>query len=279
MATNKSPWLLNLGGADKPLLLPGKVQAGTSQAIKAGEICTYNETSGYFVPVDAVADQAYSLAIAAEEQKAADLARYMDFIMLRPDDVFEFALAAAASIALGDALTLTASQSQQLTRDVDGTVVATSVNVDNYPQTGTTLRSKSYAQVIFHPQFSYYCKNIMQLNLKKVITTAAAYTLKLEDCGAIISTKGDADGVALTAPEAVVPVGWFVDVFCGADTAVSFDPKPDTAKVYIKGAAQAAGKYVSVTDIGDYLRLVWDGTDWLAMFSVSGADADISVEG
>ena len=83
-AVNKFPFVKNLRGAEM-LVFPGKVQAGSTQAIKAGEICTFNETAGYFVPVDAVADRHYSLAIAYEEQKAADLARYMNFIALRPN--------------------------------------------------------------------------------------------------------------------------------------------------------------------------------------------------
>lgn len=278
MATNKSPWAKNLNGADGPLLMPGKVQAGSSQEIKMGEICTYNETSGYFQPVDAVADQVYSLAIAAEEQKAADSARYMDFIMLRDSDVFEFQLAAAASIVLGDALELTASQSQQLTRDVDGNGVATSVGMDNYPQTGTTMRSKSYAQCVFHREFSYYYKNVLQVGLKKIMAKTAAYTLTLEDCGAIITNKGASGSVTLTAPNAVVPVGYHFRQSVMADQAFVFDPKPDTAQAYVKGAAQTAGNYTSITDIGDFIDWVWDGTDWLGTASISGADADITIE-
>jgi hypothetical protein len=33
-----------------------------------------------------------------------------------------------------------------------------------------------------------------------------------------------------------------------------------------------------MTDIGDYAMLLWDGTDWLAINSISGADGDITVE-
>ena len=93
-AVNLYPWVRNLNGTDKPLILPGKVQAGSTAAIKRGEICTFNETSGYFIPANAVADSQYSLAIANEEQKSTDLERYMEFIMLRKEDVFEITLAA-----------------------------------------------------------------------------------------------------------------------------------------------------------------------------------------
>lgn len=279
MASNKYPWVKNLDGADKPQIFPGKVQAGSTQEIKRGEICVFNETSGYWVPVDAVADYGYSLAIANEEQKSDGLARYMEFIALRLGDVFEYELDASAQIELGDGLELTASNSQKLTRDVDGNAVAHVVGIDNYPEEGTTLGYRSYAQVVFNPEFSYWEKNVRGKNLVKVMAKTADYTLKVEDCGAIVTNKGASGTVVITAPNAVVPVGWNVKLACMAAQAFRFDPKPDTAKVYIAGAANTAGKYASVTDEGDFMHLVWDGTDWLCYASISGADGDISIEG
>lgn len=278
MATNKSPWVKNLHGDVVPLVISMKAAAGTTRTFKMGEILTYNENSGVVTAVDAVADASYSLVIAAEEQKATDPARYVPCYMLRDGDVFEFALATAAQVAYGNGLSLTASQSQQLTVDVDGVAVAMSVGTDNVPQVGTTLLSKSYVQAVFHPEFSYWYKNVMQKNLKKVMAKTAAYTLTLEDNGAIITNKGASGSVTVTAPTSVVPVGYHVFLAAMADQALVFDPKPDTAKVYIKGAAQTAGYYFSVTDIGDFAQLVWDGTDWLAFGSISGADADITIE-
>ena len=278
MATNQSPWVGSLDGATKPLILPGKVQAGSTAAIKRGEICVYNETAGYFVPANAVADNAYSLAIAAEEQKADDSARYMDFYMPRMGDVWELALSAAAAVELGDALTLVASESQQLTRDVDGAVAAVSVSTDNYPDVGVTLTNKSYVRAVVHPEYSYYYKNILQAGLKKVLTKISAYTLTLEDCGAIISTKGASGSVTITAPNAVVPVGWHVTLFVGAAQPLVFDPKPDGSKLIVKGAINDAGKHMSMTDEGDFAEVVWDGTDWLVVSSPSAADADITIE-
>ena len=277
MATNKYPWVKNLNGID-PLIVPMKAAAGSTRTFKAGEILTYNENAGVVTAVDAVADAAFSLVIAAEEQKAADPARYIPCFMLREDDVFEFDLATAAAVAYGDGLTLTASQSQQLTRDVDGVAVAFSVGTDNVPQVGTTLMTKAKVQCIFHPEFSYWKKNVLQKNLKKVLAKTAAYTLTLEDNGAIVTNKGASGSVTLTAPNGLVPVGYHVFLAVMADQVLIFDPKPDTAKVYIKGAAQTAGNYISMTDIGDYAMLVWDGTDWLAVNSPSAADADITIE-
>jgi len=279
MAVNKYPWIRNLMGAPKPLIIMGLVQAGSTQEIKRGEICTFNETATYFQPVDAEADKAYSLAIANEEQKAAGLARYMEFMAIRKYDVFEFQLAAARQCVLGDNLKLTASDAQKLTYDADGDGVAHVVGIQNYPEEGTTLGSISYAEVAFNPAFSYFEKNMIPANLQKVLIITDDYAPTLEDCGALICSKGDAGSSTVTMPNGVVPVGWWVDLLVGADQVLVIDPKPDTAQIYIKGAAQAAGKYISMTDIGDFAKLVWDGTDWLASVSLSGADADITVEG
>lgn len=278
MADNKYPWVKHLEGAYKPQIFPGKVQAGSTQAIKRGEICAFNETSGYWVPVDAAADYAYPLAIANEEQKSDDSERYMEFLALRLGDVFEFEIDSSAQVELGDGMELTASDSQKLTRDVDGNAVAHVVGIDNYPETGTTLGYRTYAQVVFNAEFSYWEKNVRGKNLVKVMAKTEAYTLKLEDCGAIVTNKGADGAVVITAPNAVVPVGWNVKLACMAGQELRFVPKPETAQVYIKGAAQAAGKYASVTDEGDFMHLVWDGTDWLCYASISGADADITIE-
>jgi hypothetical protein len=260
------------------MIIPGLVQAGSTQAIKRGEICVYNETSTYWVPANAVADAKYSLAIANEEQKAGDSARYMEFIALREGDVFEFVLAAAGSLAVGSALTLTASDSQKLTYDADGQAVAFYVARANYPESGTSIQSITYAQVCFNPEYSYLYKNILQRGLKKVIAATAAYTLLLEDNGAIITNKGATGSVTITAPNATVPIGWHIYLAAMAAQVLVFDPKPDTASVIVKGGIQTAGKYISITDEGDFVHLVWDGTDWLAFASISGADADITVE-
>jgi hypothetical protein len=277
MAVNKYPWLRNIHGANEPLIIMGKVQAGSTQEIKRGEICTFNETSGNFVPADAAADGTlYTLAIANEEQKAADLARYMEFIAIREGDVFEFALGAAAQAAYGDGYEI--SDSQTLAADPDGNAIAFVVGRQNYPQVGTTLVSISYAEFSFHRECSYLYKNMVPQNVQKVMAKTAAYTLLFEDNGAIVTNKGASGAVVITAPNAVVPIGWHVKLAAMAAQALRFDPKPDTAKVYIKGGAQTAGKYVGITDEGDFMHLVWDGTDWLCYASISGADADVDVE-
>lgn len=275
MAVNKYPFVKNLGGDTKPLLFPGLVQAGSTATIKRGEICVYDETTGYWVAANAVADCIYGLAIANEEQKSTDVARYMEFMALREDDVFEFALDAAAQVALGDGLTLTASDSQTLTRNVDGNAVAFVVGIANYPESGTTLRSISSAQVIFSPVFSYWMQRVLKNRLYKVISKAASYTLKIEDCGAVVIVTNTA---TITLPEANVPIGWNVKLVLGAAVVMTVDPKPDTAGIIIKGAEpHTAGNTVTVTDGSDFMELVWDGTNWIAVNSISGADGDITL--
>lgn len=273
-AVNRSPWIRNLSGAPV-LIFPGKVQAGSTQAIKKGEICTYDETSGYFIPLDAVADCRYSLAIANQEQKADNLERYMEFIALRPDDVFEFVLDASAQIALGDGLKPTASDSQKLTRDVDGNAIAFSVAIDNYPEVGTAMLYRTYGQVSFNPVHSYWMQRVLKNSLKKVITTAASITLKVEDCGAVVLVT---DTATITLPSGTVPIGWNVKLVDCADVVMTVDPKPDTAGIIIKGSApHTAGNTISVTDAGDFMELMWDGTNWVAVNSISGADGDITL--
>lgn len=273
-AVNKYPFSKNLHGQGKPLLFPGLVQAGSTAAIKRGEICTFDETTGYWIPVNAVADCIYSLAIANEEQKALDVARYMEFIALREDDVFEFSLDAAAQVALGDGLTLTASDSQTLTRNVDGNAIAFVVGIANYPESGTTLRTISSAEVVFNPVFSYWMQRVLKNRLYKVISKAASYTLKIEDCGAVVIVTNTA---TITLPEANVPIGWNIKLALGAAVVMTVDPKPDAASIIIKGAVHTAGNTVSVTDEGDFMELVWDGTNWIAINSISGADGDITL--
>ena len=275
MAVNKYPFVKNLSG-EKPLIFPGLVQAGSTAEIKRGEICTYDETTGYWIPVNAVADRRYSLAIANEEQKSDGLARYMEFMALRPDDVFEFILDAVVQIALGDGLELTASDSQKLTRDVDGDAVAFVVGVSNYPEVGTTLRSIASAEVVFNPVYSYYMMRVLKNNLRKIIESAASMTPKIEDCGAIIVTSA---AQTITLPSGIVPIGWNIKVFVGSAHAVVIDPKPDTASLVVAGAVQTAGKTMSMTDESDYAELTWNGTNWLVTGGISGAEADITIEG
>ena len=137
MAVNKEPFVRSRSKDGLPHVFRGVVQAGSTQAIKRGEIVCYGATTGYWTPVTLAAHYVYPLAIAKEEQKAADLERYIELYSLHPDDEFEFALDAARSLALGDTFILTASDSQSLTYSASAFPVARCVDDGHYPETGT----------------------------------------------------------------------------------------------------------------------------------------------
>jgi len=160
MATNKSPWVRNLGGALAPLRMLLPVDAGSSYAIKRGEICKVGKnTAGRPGPVTAATDTT-SLVIADQEQKSDDVARFLPFIVPRPDDLFEFAASASRAFVLGDPLAI--SDSQTLAYTAAGTnAVARIADDSNCPlpeEKSVTRRSLSKAYVLIDEQASYFCQ-------------------------------------------------------------------------------------------------------------------------
>lgn len=189
MPTNKDPFMRSRSKDGLPSIFKGLVQAGSTQAIKVGEICNWNETTGYFVPIDAVADHRYVLAISKEEQKAsgrAELtaARYIDFYALAPEDEFEFTIDAARSLALGDPFILTASDSQKLTYGAGAFAVAINVDDGHYPhEEDTTIRNRSSAIVSFNPTVTWWGFRMSQIPRtgRRVITATSGETLVESD--------------------------------------------------------------------------------------------------
>ena len=111
MASNQTRWVKNLYGASGPLIVPGRFAAGSTQAIKRGELLEFTGSGNtLWVPMDSDFDMSAALgsgggvAIAACEIKAGDLAGYYPIICPRDGDVFEFALDASDDLALGTAL-------------------------------------------------------------------------------------------------------------------------------------------------------------------------------
>ncbi len=276
MSVDRYPFSHNLHGAKAPIRFKGQVSAGSTATINAGTLCTYNETSGVFIEATAAADAQYSLAIAAQKQEAADAARYIDFYALTEHDVWQLDLSAAAAVALGDALEI--SDSETLTRNVDGIAVAYSVSDDHYPMVGVTLPNKSTVRCIFDPSKSYWYKNTLQRGLLKVMAKTADYTITLEDNGAVITNKGATGTVVLTAPTSVVPVGFHFWQVTQAAYTFTFDPKPNGASVIAVGAIQTAGKAASTNDEGESTHWYWDGTDWGVLGSSLDGDADLDIE-
>ncbi len=154
MAVNKNPWLRNDGGDSKPMIVRLRVQAGSTQAIKRGEICIFNvTTANVAVPISGTSEVTH-LIVANEEQKADDVARYVEFIVPRPNDLFECEMSAARQVMLGE--TFCYSTSQKLAYSTSN-VIFRSADDSNYPaaeEKSTTVRSVGYVRGYFDEQTS-----------------------------------------------------------------------------------------------------------------------------
>ena len=279
MATNKDPFVYSKskdGVADKFL---GLVQAGSTQAIKIGEICNYNETSGYWVPINAVADSRYMLAIAAEEQKATGRgeltgSRYIKFYSLNPNDVFEFPLAAARSLAIGDSFTLTASDSQKLTYTAGAFAVAMNIDDGHYPQEeDTTIANQSYARVVFNPSVSYYGlkRSLENRAGRRVISVSATGTLVESDMYNTLITVAGASTVTLPA---VAPGMDAIFINTDGDTQV-LNPN-DADKIRLDGALLDNGDAITQTTVGFTCQLLTESADGFVCLSIPGQWTDAS---
>lgn len=166
MASNNVRWVGNLRGATGPLIRRGKFAAGASQAIKKGQIIQRTGTSNTeWVPIASDNAMAADVAIANEEIKSGDLAGYYELIIPRPDDIFEYALATAAAIAVGADLFYSDSETVKAT----GTFkLGQSVGEEHYPDfqrhmsdgntsdATTTIASTSYVRMTFAAHVSYF---------------------------------------------------------------------------------------------------------------------------
>lgn len=162
MASNKAAYLKNLGGAPAELRILGLCQAGSTAAIKEGEIVAFGGT--YWAPLAADQEMNGTMGVMGCEVAAGDREGYYPVIIPRPLDVFEFELATASAVAIGAALYY--STSQKVT--TSGTfILGRVVGQEHYPQeqghlscepsgdAGTTVRSTSYARMVFSPMASY----------------------------------------------------------------------------------------------------------------------------
>lgn len=165
MASNKTTFIKNLlTGDTKPLIMLGLFQAGSTQAVKRGEILELS--GGNWIPLDADQSMAGVIAVANEEIKAGDLAGYYEIIIPRPGDVFEYELAAAGATAVGTNLFY--STSQKVTVSTGNNQLGEAVGQENYPDKqghlsdgevgdrGVTVRSQSYVRMTFVKAASYY---------------------------------------------------------------------------------------------------------------------------
>lgn len=272
MAENLNPYMGNLDGATEPFIASLKVQAGSTAAIKMGEICSKDETSGYMTPVDAIADNKWKLAVAAEEQKASGSGnhaiRYMKFYIPRPGDKFEFELSAAAQVAAGDALILVASESQQLTRDVDGVPVAFVVGSSNVPDIGTSLEKISKVVCVFKEDSSVYSV-IVQPDVLKVQEISASVTLIADQSGQLFTNGVAAGDVTYTLPTGS-KIGTYFDFFCTTGASLIIQP-PAASALYFAGSKQTDTSLAQTATIGAAMKVVQIAdNDWA---TATGSDA------
>jgi hypothetical protein len=284
MAVNKDPFVRSKSKDGKAHVFRGPVQAGSTQAIKRGELCVYDKTASNWVPQSAAADFIYPMAIAKEEQKAADSARMIEFYSLHPDDEFEFAIDAARALALGDPFTVTASDSQTLTYSATAFPVARCTDDGHYPETGTTVRNRSYAVVSFSIHCSAWGRLLSGdgLPIQGMITPAtAAMTLYTHQSGLKIANTGAAGAVIHVLPQSA-PAGCEYEALNTVAQDHGFAPGAAGA-AYVEGAKQTDDKDVWTDAIADTLKVTADGNgDWIGQAIIgSAADATgaIDVEG
>lgn len=102
-------------------------------------------------------------------------------------------------------------------------------------------------------------------------------TLTAGMTGTVHTNLGAGGAITFTLPQSP-PAGTEFKFVCMADQALRMAPGA-AGGIYIAGVKQADNKYVSITDIGDFVHLIAEGNgDWVAVASIGGADADISVE-
>ena len=278
MAVNKDPFVYSNRKDGKAHMFKGLVQAGSTQAIKRGEICTWNETTGYFIPIDAVADFRYPLAIAAEEQKVSGrhelvAARYIKFYSLHPEDVFEFEIVTAAGVAVGDPYTLTATTTQKLTAAAGAFCVASVVGDSHYPQEeDTTIRNQSYARFSFNPAVSYWGFRFSKLGRsggRRVLAVTADATI-LE--GDMYNTLIIITGTTTIILPAVKP-GMDAIFISGDGNNQNIDPNAADS-IRLDGAVLTAGNKIAQTTVGYSCQLLTEGADGFVCISVAGQWTD-----
>lgn len=167
MATNQVRWLKSMFGAPGPMIILGKFQVGSTQAIKKGELLEFTgDTNTAWVPMDSDYAMSANVAIANEEIKAGDRAGYYEVIVPRPGDVFEYELATAGATAYGTALYYSSSEVVTVTAGTN--IIGHACGQEHYPakqghlsddatgDAGTTIRSTSYVRMTIEPSNSVY---------------------------------------------------------------------------------------------------------------------------
>lgn len=261
-------WIKNTNG-EKPLVFSEKVQAGSTATINQGEICVFNETTGYFTAVNEVDDAVtYKIAVAHDNQYSDGLERYMQFIAMRPEDVFEFELAAARAVAIGDRFTLTASNANAITYTAAGFPAFIAVESGNYPEAGTTIGTLAYAQVKCNPDVSYYSK--LTEGVSPVLVVTDDITLQHEQSGMTFIVETDAKTVTLPATKLGTE---FTFVNGGASNTVLITVSPNASDNIAFLTATDDKDLLNTkasAEMGDNVTIVGDGDDGWKVKSIYG---------
>jgi hypothetical protein len=198
--------------------------------------------------------------------------RYIEFYSLHPDDIFEFELDAARSLAIGDTFTLTASDSQKLTYSAGAYPVAMNVGFGHYPQEeDTTIRNVSYAQVRFNPAVSYHGYKLDQTMRagRKYISVATSETLKETDMyNSVVLFTGQA-----TATLPAVKPGMDVIFINTTGDDVNVDPN-SSDKIRLAGALLGDGDKLSNSTVGHTVQLISEGVDGFTAIMLEGTWTD-----
>lgn len=115
------------------------------------------------------------------------------------------------------------------------------------------------------------------IRTERIEHKSASFTVAATQSGTTFTNLGASGAVTATLPQSP-PQGTAFRFVCMADQALRIAPGA-AGGIYIAGQKHGDNKYVSITDIGDFIQIVADGNgDWIAVASIGGADGDISVE-
>lgn len=95
-----------------------------------------------------------------------------------------------------------------------------------------------------------------------VVAKTAAYTIRNEDLGTIITNRGDGDALTLTLPATTeVESGWWCEVLVIADQTVTVAAgTADTLLTFNDIAADSVAYSTAGQKIGAHAKIIFDGT-------------------
>lgn len=276
-AVNKAIGYQNLYGRAAPVYIYLPVQAGSTQAIKKGEICKLRSLTDYstypVIPATS-GDDGFIPVIANEEQAAGDAARKIQFILPQEGDCFLFDTDAATTVQPGTALEI--SDSQTL---CDGTTnpVATAFQIDDYLTSAGAGKSVTAVWAHFN--------RVAASGLNKFPGIGLPYPLVYSATSAVLDHADFTDGegaagsidTGLDLPSGAILLGYKLvvsEAFAGDTTGTAalgdgsdpdrFNGLPDDPSVYAAATVQSMHPAAGALATADTdLTLTITGTaDW-----------------